>query len=98
MTTEEKLDRLTEMVALQGAGFRTGMDELRGELAKQAKNITALAGVVNTLATSVASHDEQIEALIKAGEAHDSRLRDVTEAVANLEKQWQAYVNTLPRN
>ena len=40
-------------------------------------NIDRLAGVVETVAASVAAHDEQI---------------------ATLARQWQAYVNTLPRS
>jgi hypothetical protein len=73
------------------------MIELRGVVREQARNISDLAGVVSALAGSVASHDDQIAALIKIGEEHDRRLKELTNAIANLEKQWQAYINTLPR-
>jgi hypothetical protein len=44
------------------------------------------------------AHDQQIAALIQLGEKHERRLNEVTEAIANLERQWQAYINALPRN
>ena len=64
-----------------------------------------LRGIVKTLAATVVAHDNQIgeitgvvgelghhiEGLIKVAEKH-------AESIANLEKQWQAYINTLPRN
>jgi len=46
---------------------------------------------VESLAASVVAHDSQIEALIQLAEKHEA-------AIANLEKQWQAYINTLPRH
>jgi hypothetical protein len=49
-----------------------------------------LTGVVESLAGSVVEHDSRIVALIQVAEKH-------AEATANLEKQWQAYINTLPR-
>jgi len=79
MTTEQKLDRLTTLLA-------------------------DLGGIVNTLPASVVAHDNQIEALIKVAERHDTqfaetdrRLKELAEMIANTEKQWQAYLNTLPR-
>lgn len=73
MTTQEQLDRLTQIVG-------------------------ALAG-------SVVAHDNQIEALLKIAEQHSSaqatdreRVRELVQAIANLERQWQAYINTLPRH
>ena len=111
MTTEEKLDRLTDAIAAQGQGMaelrmalaeqgRNSAEEtarLRATLAEQARNISDIAGVVNALAGSIVAHDNQIEALIKLGEAHDLRLKELAEMIANTEKQWQAYLRTLPR-
>ena len=74
------------------------LDRLTGMVEAQGKNIGDLTVVVNTLATSVVVHDNQIDALIKIAERHEIRLKEVTEAIANLEKQWQAYLNTLPRH
>ncbi len=58
MTTEEKLDRLTD--------------------------------IVNALPSTVAAHDNQIGALIEIAEKHEKTWQD-------LQRQWQAYINTLPR-
>jgi uncharacterized protein (DUF3084 family) len=66
--------------------------------------IEKLAGVVNTLAASVVARDDQIEAhdrqiaaLIELAAKHEKRLAEVTESIARTERQWQAYINTLPK-
>lgn len=59
MTTEEKLDRLTN--------------------------------IVDALASSAVSHDNQIDTLLKIVEKHHVE-------ILSLSRQWQAYLNTLPRN
>ena len=57
-----------------------------------------LIEVVKSLAASVVARDDQIE-------AHDRQIGALIElaskhegAIANLERQWQAYINTLPRS
>jgi thioesterase domain-containing protein len=60
------------------------------KLDRVADNLDRLVGVVNSLASSVVAHDNQLETLIQLAEKHDA-------AIANLERQWQAYINTLPR-
>jgi len=57
-----------------------------------------LTGIVETLAGSVVAmdnqieaHDRQIEALITLAEKHDQALKEMS-------RQWQAYINTLPRH
>jgi hypothetical protein len=72
VTTDEKIDRLTDAVLAQSGN----LDELRA--------------VVNTLANSVVAHDAQIGALISTAERHERIWQD-------LQQQWQAYLNTLPR-
>ena len=66
--------------------------------------VEKLAGVVNALATSVVArddrieaHDRQIGALIELAAKHEKRLAEVTESIAKTERQWQAYINTLPK-
>jgi hypothetical protein len=49
-----------------------------------------LTGIVEALAGTVVSHDNQIGALIDVAEKQAAQL-------AALERQWQAYINTLPR-
>jgi nucleoside-diphosphate-sugar epimerase len=62
------------------------------------EKIDRLTGIVDALAATVVAHDNQIEGLINIGEQHDRRLREVAEMVAKTERQWQAYINTLPKN
>jgi hypothetical protein len=54
------------------------------------EQLERLTGIVASLAESVVAHDHQLEILIKVAEEHQK-------AIANLERQWQAYLNTLPR-
>jgi len=58
MTTDERLDRLTN--------------------------------IVDALATTVVAHDNQIDGLIKVAERLSTQMAD-------LDRRWQAYLNTLPR-
>jgi tetrahydromethanopterin S-methyltransferase subunit B len=57
-----------------------------------------LTGIVEALATTVVSHDDQIEELIKVGESQQQKsddlrmwVEDLTKSVATTERQWQAY-------
>ena len=54
------------------------------------EKLDRLTGIVDALASSVVAHDNQIEALIKISEENARHWK-------NLERQWQAYLNTLPR-
>lgn len=69
------------------------------------EQLNRLTGIVESLAASVVAHDDQIEGLIKVSESHHARLvlmekgiADLTEQITRTERQWQAYINTLPRN
>jgi uncharacterized protein (DUF3084 family) len=62
------------------------------------ERIDRLTGVLEALAASVVArdnqidaHDRQIGALIDLAAKHQKQLE-------SLERQWQAYVNTLPRS
>jgi hypothetical protein len=55
------------------------------------EQIERLTGIVNALATTVVSHDNQIEGLIKVAEQQSAQ-------IAAIERQWQTYINTLPRH
>ena len=61
------------------------------------ERLERLTGIVESLAGSVVAHDNQIEGLITVAEEQKGRLDEVTKALASLERQWQAYLNTLPR-
>lgn len=62
------------------------------------EQLERLTGIVSTLATSVVAHDNQIEGLIRVAEKQDAQIAALAEQVANTERQWQAYINTLPRH
>jgi uncharacterized protein (DUF3084 family) len=54
-------------------------------------SVKALAGAVAAHDDKIEAHDRQIGALIEVAER-------TNKAIANLEKQWQAYINTLPKH
>ena len=54
------------------------------------ERLDKLTGIVEALAASVVAHDSQIEGLIKVAEKH-------AQEMADLRRQWQAYLNTLPK-
>jgi chemotaxis regulatin CheY-phosphate phosphatase CheZ len=51
-------------------------------------NLDRLTQVVNTLAVTAATHDDQIEALIAVGERHEAQIQ-------SLVREWQAYLRTI---
>jgi hypothetical protein len=59
-------------------------------LDRVADTLDRLVGVMDGLAGTVVAHDKQLDVLIKLAEKHEG-------AIADLEREWQAYVNTLPR-
>jgi ABC-type transporter Mla subunit MlaD len=59
------------------------------------ESIDRITRTLEPLAASVAAHDSQIEALIRVVEKHDAQITKTSEAVAALERQRQAYINTL---
>ncbi|MGO9255534.1 MAG: hypothetical protein ACLQU1_04430 [Bryobacteraceae bacterium] len=63
------------------------LTDLVGSLGSSVK---ALTGTVETLASTTVAHDHQIEGLIQVAEKHERAWQD-------LQRQWQAYLNTLPR-
>jgi ABC-type transporter Mla subunit MlaD len=54
------------------------------------EQLQRMTNILEPLAGTVVAHDNQIEKLIEVAEKHQAQL-------ANLERQWQAYINTLPR-
>ena len=75
------------------------------------EKLDQLRDIVHTLASSVVAHDNKIEAhdrqiegLIRASEAQTLQIAELTKVVDKLsvqvaatERQWQAYINTLPK-
>lgn len=55
------------------------------------QRLDRLTGIVEMLPETVVAHDGQIERLIRAAEEQGKR-------VADMWRQWQAYINTLPRH
>jgi flagellar biosynthesis/type III secretory pathway chaperone len=62
------------------------------------EQVQRLTGIVESLAASVVAHDNQIGALIQIAEKHSAQIAADRERTAALERQWQAYINTLPRH
>ncbi|HXB69208.1 MAG TPA: hypothetical protein VNY05_13245 [Candidatus Acidoferrales bacterium] len=54
------------------------------------ERLQRLTGIVEALAGTVVAHDNQIDALIKISEENARNWK-------NLERRWEAYLNTLPR-
>ena len=50
--------------------------------------VETLAGSVVAMDNQIEAHDRQIEALITLAEKHDQALKE-------MRRQWQAYINTL---
>ena len=75
------------------------------------EKLDRLHDIVHTLAATVMAHDNKIEAhdrqiegLIRASEAQTLQIAELTKVVDKLsvqvaatERQWQAYINTLPK-
>ncbi len=104
MTTEEKLDRLTTVVERAASAHASRIDGLIRAAEGQQKQIDALIRNAGSHQDQIDAHNAQIEALIELSqrqatknEDFDRRLASLLEATANLERQWQAYINTLPR-
>jgi rRNA pseudouridine-1189 N-methylase Emg1 (Nep1/Mra1 family) len=57
-----------------------------------------LTGIVEGLANTVVAHDNQIESLIQVAEKNLREILELKESMRLLERQWQAYLSTLPRN
>ena len=60
------------------------------------EKLEKLTGIVDSLAASVVAHDDQLEVLIQIVEKHHAQIAADRERTAALERQWQAYINTLP--
>ena len=61
------------------------------------EQLARLTGIVESLASTVVAHDHQIEGLITVAEQHSKQIEQQSKQIAALERQWQAYINTLPR-
>jgi hypothetical protein len=59
------------------------------------ERIDRLTGIVESLASTVVAHDNQIEALIKIAEKHDEQLAKQGERIDSLVRQWQAYLTRI---
>jgi hypothetical protein len=62
------------------------------------ERVERLTGIVESLARTVVAHDNQIESLITVAEKQNQRLDKVSANLELLERQWQAYLNTLPHH
>jgi hypothetical protein len=60
--------------------------------------VETLAGAVTAHDSVIEGHDRQIGALITLAERNQAAIAKVSEQIAQTERQWQAYLNTLPRH
>jgi transposase len=86
MNVEEKIERLTGIVESLAASVVAHDNQIEAH----ARQIGAIIDLAGTQQLRIAAHDGQIEALIKISEQNAQNWK-------NLERQWQAYINTLPR-
>jgi chromosome segregation ATPase len=93
VTTEEKIERLAGIVESL-AGSVVAHDN---QIEAHNRQIGAIIDLAATQQRQIAVHDAQIEGLIAAAEQQRDRLGELARAVAATERQWQAYINTLPR-
>jgi hypothetical protein len=87
MTTKE----LTEIVtanSLALAEHTKAMAEINKAIAQQTQNSLLLHESVKSLEKTALAHDAQIDAQIE-------NQNKLIESVGDLQKQWQAYINTL---
>jgi hypothetical protein len=61
-------------------------------------SVKALAGAVAADDDKIDAHDRQIGALIEVAERTNNTIDKISKEIANLEKQWQTYINTLPKH
>lgn len=68
------------------------------------EQLDRLTNIVDSLASSVVAHDGQIDALLVIAEKQGQQIAALNAAIekqgqqiADQARQWQAYINTLPR-
>jgi len=74
------------------------------EIAELKATLTTMGANLIYHDDKIEAHDRQIEGLIRVAQEQtaqmkilDTRVADLVRATENLERQWQAYINTLPR-
>jgi peptidoglycan hydrolase CwlO-like protein len=60
------------------------------------ERLDRLTGIVESLAASVVSHDDQIESLFKVAEKHQAEMAELRRSIAETDRLWQAYLKRLP--
>jgi len=60
--------------------------------------VETLAGAVTAHDSVIEAHDRQIDALIKISEENARNWKVLERQLQDLSRQWQAYINTLPRS
>jgi hypothetical protein len=88
--TRQGFETLTSTQADSERRTRQGFETLTSLHADTDARINKLIDLAETQQRQIEAHDAQIDALLTLAEKH-------AESQANLERQWQAYINTLPR-
>src|SRR6266542_2770870 len=106
MTPEEQFTEIRALLASLAAAVVHHDNQIEAH----DRQIEALISLDERERGRLEAHDRQIEALIaldekqrarldslvQATEQNSAQIAEVSRAVANLERQWQAYINTLP--
>ncbi|MGA3099328.1 MAG: hypothetical protein ABSF25_22950 [Bryobacteraceae bacterium] len=86
MNLEEQIQRLSGIVESLAASVVAHDNRIEAHT----RQIGAIVDLAATQQRQIAAHDAQIDALLKISEENARNWK-------NLERQWQAYINTLPR-
>jgi ABC-type transporter Mla subunit MlaD len=86
MNLEEKIERLSGIVE----SLTASVVAHDNQIAAHTGQIGAIIDLAAAQQRQIAAHDQQIDALLKISEENARSWK-------NLERQWQAYINTLPR-
>ena len=66
------------------------VEALAASVVARDNQLDALTNITRELSITASNHTRQIEALIIMAEKHEKTWQD-------LQRQWQAYINTLPK-
>ena len=107
----EALSRLAEKQSTRTDGHDDRLHALDARLEAMAANAERQDARINALIGVAEIHDRRTAALMAAAEIHERHLSEIglkieqnsdqiaalTKDIADLDKRWQAYINTLPR-
>jgi hypothetical protein len=61
------------------------------------EQLAGISALLETLAVTTVAHDNRIEKLVRITDENSAQIAELSQAIANVEKQWQAYIKPLRR-